>query len=162
MGLFATINQPRPLYETKADLDRETKAKGLIETQFSCKLHKVPKDYRVDYCMTLRDNEIVGWCEIKCRNNESTRYPTYMVSLKKISEGLRLAEMTNAPFTLFIQFTDKLMYYIVKTTDKLEYKVGGRTVQTRDAQDIEPVVYIPMVLFREVVQNVSAYNSPSQ
>lgn len=141
---------PRPLYETSSDVMNEVSVKSVVETETKCNLHKLPMDYRVDYAMTKYSSAIIGGCEIKCRKNASNKYPTYMISFKKISEGLRLSELTQQPFYLFIQFTDKLLYYHVKTTDPLEYRMGGRTVQTRDVQDIEPVVYIPMELFREV------------
>jgi len=42
------------------------------------------------------------------------------------------------------------MQYNVKPTDPIEYSIGGRTVQTRDNQDIEPCAYIKMDLFTEV------------
>jgi hypothetical protein len=144
-------NEIRPQYETQHDRDRETTTKYSIMRKLNCTFVKVPKDYRVDYAVTMKGNKIVGWAEIKCRNNSSTMYPTYMISLKKISEGLRLSEITHQPFYLFVQFTDKLMQYNVKPTDPIEYSIGGRSVQTRNSQDIEPCAYIKMELFTEVV-----------
>jgi hypothetical protein len=145
----------RPLYESQSDRVNEKEVITKLETAMGHKFHKLPMDYRVDYSMTYPGyTTILGWCEIKCRNNTSDKYPTLMLSLKKFSEGLRLSELTMQPFYIFIQYTDKLMYYKANRNDNLIYMVGGRTVKTRDPQDIEPCVYIPKELMKEVVNHV--------
>lgn len=141
----------RPQYESQCDINNEVAVKKIIEQKFICNLKKLPTSYIVDYTITMSTDTIVGWAEIKCRKNTASKYPTYMISLKKMSEGIRLSELTETPFHIFVQFTDKLMRYTVSTADPIKYRVGGRSVQTRDSQDIEPCAYIPMNLFKEVV-----------
>ncbi len=71
-----------------------------------------------------------------------------------VTEGIRLSEVTDQPFYVFAQYTDKLMSYKANINDPLIYMMGGRTVQTRDSQDAEPCVYIPKDLLKEVISNV--------
>ncbi len=61
-----------------------------------------------------------------------------------------LAERTDTPFIFAVRFTDRLMYHHITEIGKYALAMGGRTVNTRDPQDVEPVIHIPVNQFIEV------------
>lgn len=82
-----------------------------------------------------------------------TDFPEYMLSMKKWLTGKSYFKETGKPFYLAIRFTDKDAFIIYDNDfedDKVLYKVKGRTIQTRDPADIEPCVFIPIILFDTV------------
>ena len=139
----------RPLYETSSDLDREYSCIERLMSAWKCDAHKLPISYQLDY-MLERDRKPAGWCEIKCRNNTSTTYPTLMLSLSKMDRGIRFFKSTGLPFIVVASMQDGDFWYTYKELHKLPIKWGGRTKNVRDNQDSEPVVHIPMSLFKRV------------
>jgi hypothetical protein len=137
------------MYETEESLSAESYIAERLETAWSCTLEKQPISYRIDFA-GVRDNEIRFWAEVKCRECESTRYSTLMLSVNKWVTGLNLARLTGLPFILVIGYSDCIKYLLCNPNEILQvtYKWGGRTRKTRDSADIEPVVHIPLKLFK--------------
>ena len=142
----------RPVYEKPKDL---TNADTVIEhvcAMWHWQAVKLKKFSPVDFALTDRDR-IRGWAEIKCRTNESTRYPTYSVSLHKVMAGVHQANFTGLPYYVVIGFTDGVWYInagrYVGYHDRLDVRIGGRT-DRNDPMDIEPMVHIPVKLLRRV------------
>jgi hypothetical protein len=104
----------------------------------------------VDYAIVEPDGRISGFVEIKCRNCASDKYDTLMISLGKVVAGQELSEISHVPFFIVVNYTDGTFAfkYIYNPDIRLAY--GGRTVQTRDCADEEPVLFIPVKLFVEV------------
>ena len=128
-------------HETPADLQNESAVGRAIEQGFNCVLHKLPKSYRLDFMATRMDKP-VAWIEVKCRKHASTKYPTLMLSLSKYMEAKRLAANTSVPSYLVVRFTDCIKYCPFDYGTDLRW--GGRTKNTRDSRDIEPVLHFPI------------------
>ena len=151
-------------FETKEDLDRETKVLYEVENVTGLcgkKLH----DYdRIDYCLvstrTLENENIIKyWIEIKCRMCDHDTYKTLKVSMKKCIAGLELMEYTGIPFSLVIGYYDGIYAYQFKPDSVLgPITWGGRTKDKRREADIEPMLHIPI----EKLERLSELNVHGQ
>ena len=141
----------RPRYETPEDLNREKAVALLLEGHFGAEAVKLPESYRVDYAYFSRGRNPtpVAFCEIKCRNRAYDQYPTMVLSQSKWDVLVKLAKDRWVPVHFATQLLDGL--YLMTCRDvPYDVVVGGRTVDTRDEWDIEPVVLIPMTEFKKV------------
>ena len=98
---------------------------------WSCELGKLPIRYGIDYAF-LRNGEVVGFAELKCRANKMQAYPSYMISLGKIMSARMLHHVTRVPIVLAVEWQDRTGW------------------DRGDAQDIEPVALIPINKFRRL------------
>lgn len=143
----AAENKPlkRPLYETPEHLAREFNVAQAIEEALSSTLHKLPHKYNADYA-AFRDDKLQSWIEIKCRDVESTAFPTVMLSLDKWLKIRWLAHATGVKFTLVVEFRDGI--YWTDETDKVRPIAFLGRSDRNDWQDMEPSVRIPLSEFK--------------
>ena len=141
----------RPIYETKEDLKKEIVIQSVLEDKWHCKLKKMPIAYHIDW-IALRNNEPLAFVEIKHREKlEFGRFPTYMISLNKWLKAKELSKEVNVPFILVVKFMDGI-YYGKYTNDMIldiKYGFNGR-YDRGDTQDVEPMVYIPLSIFKNL------------
>lgn len=94
------------------------------------------------------------WLEVKCRAERSTAYPDYILSSSKWVQGIMNAQATRSyfMFAMYWHGDGKSLYLPVDPADIPEHRLvfGGRTVQTRDKWDKEPVVHIDRSLFVDI------------
>jgi len=141
----------RPRYETEAHLQAERAFAADLQTAWNCELIKLAganeRTYRLDYSV-VRGGVLMALLEIKVRNNPSDQYETLMLSLSKWATGVRYYQ-AGLDFAIAVRWEDKDGHYKYNPLDMglMRFEHSGRTVQTRDAGDIEPVVMIPVSLF---------------
>jgi hypothetical protein len=128
----------RPTYESAADrLNEIDVAERICEAQ-PLTYHKLPKAYSADFVFFHVDRPVVV-AEVKCRTNESTTYPTYMLSVLKRHNVRALAQEIGAKPVLIVRFTDRILQIdLGAEPDSIE--IGGRT-DRGDAQDLELVCH---------------------
>jgi len=133
----------RPLYETNEQLSREKKLAAQLEEAWKCQFHKMPKTSPVDYIVTT-NGLARGFVEIKIRSNASTKYPTYMISQKKIDAAKKLMECSGLSTQLIVKWTD----VVGRVTLNADYptRIGGR-FDRNDSADVEMVADIDISLF---------------
>lgn len=139
----------RPRYETDADLAAESSAAVVIEAAWGVKVTKIPDSYGADW-MIERDGKHVGWGEYKRRSMTWGQYPTIVLSVRKVADLIRLADVAGRSL-FFVEADDGMRYASVLAHDEFRIEIGGRTCRTRDAADVEPVVQIPVDRFKPVV-----------
>ena len=126
----------RTMYETQADLSNEEAVRSYVAQTFSADVQKVPLSYGV---------------EIKCRPGMVWgQYPDVMISVLKLraAAGLKASTGTDTYFVVADSCGVIKSANLCKTSpDWIRY--GGRTAQTRDPADIEPVCHIPLDQFTE-------------
>ena len=110
----------RPLYESEEDLNEEGKIITDLCAAWDCDYYKLPISYRLDFLLETKDKHPLGFVECKRRDFHWNQYPDIMISLSKVITAMNLGVAT------------------------------GRTLNTRDSADIEPVVHIPVGEFSEV------------
>jgi len=134
--------------QTKASLLAEQSLAGKLVDKWSCTLGKLPIRYAVDYAF-LRDGEVVGFAELKCRLTTRTKYPAYMVSLHKVMASRMLYHTTNTPVVLVVEWTDAIGWTQIAGPSASEFRVGmGGRRDRNDDQDIEPVALISIDRFK--------------
>ena len=134
----------RPTYETEANRTSEEVVCTAITKDLNLFVQKMPGKYsEIDRCLIDDKGDIQGVTEIKCRNIAYNQYPTIMISVSKLLAGMKFKEL-GLSFWLTFKYTDGFYMYMIKDPSEYEYKWGGRTAQTRDSGDIEPMAHIPM------------------
>lgn len=134
------------MYENEQTLKGERETKEIIEKCWNVNLCKMPISYYIDY-MGMRNNKPKMLVEIKNRNIRSDQYPDIMVSANKIMHGALASKFYKVPFVFVVKTSDKVLYHMYDEYYQYDIRYGGRTLNTRDSADIEPVVHIPIEKF---------------
>lgn len=135
----------RPLYESRQDLENELGVMNKIAGIANMTFRKMPIRYSVDYAL-MKGDGVHAWVEVKCRKNESNKYPTLMISAAKLMDGVNLSYHTGKPFFLVVKWQDGIGRVKLDSLVKYKLSFGGR-YDRGDAQDIEPVYEIPTADF---------------
>lgn len=141
----------RPIYESQVDLTHENKMKTFLEAKWNCTLHKVPLKYQVDW-MAMRGKDPMAFVEFKHRDKLSINaYPRYMISLDKWMKAKQLCKEVEIPFIMVITFTEGTYYGVFAHNGlhDVTYGFGGR-YDRGDAQDVEPMIYLPLKKFMKI------------
>lgn len=138
----------RPTYENAGDVRGQHDVALALCAAWGVSARPCPKFYELDY-MLVRGEAVRALVEIKRRTNAHDAYPTYMVSAHKWVRGIQWDEVLSVPYFLVVEFTDGIWYCRAKGV-RGELRYGGR-VDRGDAQDMEPVVHVPMSAFKMVV-----------
>ena len=141
----------RPMYESQSDVARENKMKALLEAKWNCELNKLPIKYHLDW-LAMRGKDPMAFVEFKHRENLSIhKYPRYMISLDKWMKAKQLCKEVEIPFIMVITFTEGTYYGVfVNNLVDVTYGFGGR-YDRGDAQDVEPMVYLPLNIFKKII-----------
>jgi hypothetical protein len=163
----------RPTYETAADKERERRILAFLQRkypQFIFKpfnTHCSPWDA---FCLNYNDDgdlTIRSIIEIKCRTTPIQKYPTYLISRRKLAKmwafcrvfgGIKswAAHLTkNIPIkpVLVVRFSDCLASCDVRQENSAHWQeaTGGRR-DRKDKYDTEQVFEIPKENFRIIHQ----------
>ena len=137
----------RQQYETDKDLANEKIAaeKWLANSIYpiidDCEVVKI-KDHRADYLARYMNGEPICLLEIKCRKMSYGQYDTIFVAMHKYRSLIQLSKEKNIPAYLVwhLKNDDSMVFTNVETEPDFS-AVGGRTVQTRDAYDVEAMAH---------------------
>lgn len=144
----------RMLYESNEDRHNESAIAKRIERAWRVELKKLPMSYAVDYAVT-RDNQVVGWVEVK-RRNIAPSWKSIIMSVRKWRDGCILASTTGFGWAFVVENArdGKLWWFdcsdVMDEDIDLTVEWGGRTKKTRDSGDIEPVIHLPTKMFKQV------------
>ena len=93
-----------------------------------------------------------AFVECKHRNITWGDYPDVMLSLSKVQQAQSLLDASGLRSLFVVRATDRIFYTCLNDcagqTNWVTF--GGRTYNTRDAADVEPVMHIPINQFDEV------------
>ena len=129
----------RPIYETPENRAAEAEIAAVIERTWSCKLHKLPLHYKLDY-MACKHDQLIGWVETKRRLINRDTFEEIYLSLIKVMAAHTLHSITGKRCFFIVQFNDCLAYANILGERTVIF--GGRT-DRGDWQDEEPLVLIP-------------------
>ena len=132
---------------------KEKEFKKDIEKKWNCQLHKLALDYRFDYIIT-KGGKPKGFLEIKKRNFKTTDFSDSMINLNKWMKAKELRDSTGLPTLLACRYIDKDIYCKLEMSILDEaycVRFGARTKNTRDWQDIQPAIHIPMKHFKDLI-----------
>ena len=97
---------------------------------------KLPKSYVVDFAL-IRKKEVIGFAEVKRRNNAMNKYPDIFVALNKLKAASDL-EKLGFKTALVIKWDDATGYLMLDNPCKVT--VGGRS-DRGDKDDQEPMCH---------------------
>ena len=147
----------RPIYESKEDLSEESKIVSDLCAAWDCVYHKLPISYRLDFLLETKHSPStpqrpLGFVECKRRNIYWNQYPDIMISLSKLIAAMNMEVATGLVTNFVVKANDALMWCRLNDAGGREdwVRMGGRTSDTRDDADIEPVIHIPVCEFSEV------------
>jgi len=135
--------------ESAADLEREEDARRAVEATHGGVVHKLPIDYYVDW-VCIDGQTLRWWGEFKYRTYKYGRYKTVVLSCNKYMRLRQMGAAYGVSAYLFISFSGDLRCADVSLLKACDVRWGGRTNDTRRVEDIEPVVLLPMHLFKKV------------
>ena len=142
----------RPIYETDADLDRESGVIDVVEKAWNCTAAKLPIRYHLDYVLK-RGDKAVALCEIKTRNYTMQKIGEmggYLMSIGKWDAAKRLSDAPLLPFIRIAKTLDGVYYSSFQDEFKPDdVLVRGRT-DRNDWQDIEPCVLLDVGRFKKI------------
>jgi hypothetical protein len=143
----------RPKYETKSDLDNEARGISLVASWAGGVPRKLPAFHAADAAV-LQKKRIIGFIEYKKRRMSWGKYPTIMLSASKFLNIEALSRLGRPGlFVIFAIEDDAGDVWAIRMPRPdlwLRCEWGGRTVQTRDDLDIEPVVHFDSSQFTRV------------
>lgn len=132
----------RPTYESSDDLRNEQEIITFFTQHFNKDLTavKIPKQYKIDYCLMIGDR-VTAFAEVKNRTCSRGTYDTYMMSLAKYLEALRIKKDLSLETILVVKWIDSIGY-IELGRRAWEIGFGGRA-DRGDWEDQEPMIFIP-------------------
>ena len=144
LDLFDKIDTSNP-----KDVFLKNKSKKTIESKWNCTMQKMHKHHIIDF-MAIVDKKASAWIEVKCLNKTFNQYPYSILSYSKYMKGVEYHNVSGLPFIFATRLQDGDYYYKYESEHKFDIIWGGRTKQTRDKFDIEPIVLIPKEYFKEI------------
>ena len=139
----------RPIYENAETLANEVEAAKRIEQRWNCTLDKLPRSYEIDFAASRPGFGIVAWIEYKRREMQWGQYPTIMLSVRKVDALHRFARLAGSSFFVVEDRTGEIRFSRIDGQYWDNFvEFGGRTRQTRDTADIEPIVKIQLERFK--------------
>lgn len=139
----------RPIYEDSESLGNEREAAKRIERRWNCTLHKLPRSYEVDFAATRPGTGVIAWVEYKCRKMRWGQYPDIVVSARKVDALIRMSRLCGKSFFVVEDEAGEIRYARIDGQHWDGFvEVGGRTRQTRDSADVEPVVKVMLERFK--------------
>jgi hypothetical protein len=158
----------RTLYETPQDKERERAAVAAFAARYGLDTVELPPRYPVDFAVVRGGDggldEVTAFGEVKIRSNPADRYPTAILGASKWAEAVTLAERTGCKLILLYGWDmgqDLRWVELTQLTNPPRIAPGGRTDRDDD-QDEEPVVHIPVELFRHVSESApERYPAPA-
>jgi hypothetical protein len=138
----------RAKYETLENLTEEKNILGYISQKWDVSCSKMPISYKLDYVM-YRNEELVGFAEVKSRTHAFRTFDTYIISLSKVMSARRLASVTSTKSLLIVNWSN-LIGWIDFFSD-FSVRQGGRS-DRNDWQDQEPMCHFDINDFTERIR----------
>jgi hypothetical protein len=141
----------RPMYENNGDRSNEHEIMSSVASQWGVQFYKLPIAYRMDYIL-MSAEKAKAFVECKHRNITWGDYPDVMLSLSKVQQAQSLLDASGLRSLFIVRATDRIFYTCLNDcAGQINWVTfGGRTYNTRDAADVEPVMHIPTNQFVEV------------
>lgn len=137
----------RPLYESPEDLALELGVAQTVAAAWRVDIEKMHIKYRLDFLM-LRDGVAKAWMEIRVRK---TQYKTMALSLDKWYSMQSTRQGSRLPVFLVVKWSNLDGLFYLEITESTKMHIEMMTpARLRDKEDREPVVHIPVSLFKQI------------
>ena len=131
-------------FTSREDIQAEDEVAALVTAACRHTLHRFGTLCAIDW-WAERDGRLSGLVELKTRAYASDRWPCAWLNLRKWL-ALQLASRgTGVPALYVVKFTDRIGWVTLDEIDARQIKVGGLRQIVKSPNDIEPVIYVPIV-----------------
>lgn len=135
----------RKIYETSGDIENETRIlNALAQAWHPVIIEKLPRKYALDAFADFGEHK--AFIEVKRRHALSTTFDTFMISLRKVVEGIQHATVAGAGFLLVVEWDDGIFYCDMSDALPVRVWFNGRK-DRNDREDLEPQALIPIANF---------------
>lgn len=134
----------RPIYERPNDRTRQGEIIRVLTAATGLRAEPTVPLVGWDFTLFRPDNTVSALVEVKARNHERLRYPTYIISRAKIDALAEDAERNGCTGGLLVGWQDETGWVRVNHPIRQTWNVirGGRR-DRNDPADIEPMYEIP-------------------
>ncbi len=143
-------NRPYINRETKETEYNERLLADRVGYYWQAELKKIDKVYSLDFAI-YKGGKVQGWAECKCRNFAYNTYPTYMMSVKKLNACREYIETTRLKAFWIASYLGQDYWLdtqiVLDNAEKFEKQIGGTTKRSW-SRDLEPMIYVPIELFK--------------
>jgi len=138
----------RKIYETEEDRKNERRIveEVLMEGE---KALKMGYKHQIDFLVVDQQWRGKSVIEVKKRKGTFGKYPDVMLSLLKWNKGIEFKRNNRLDFLFVVEWDDGIFMHRYEDLIHYTIGIGGRTDRD-DAQDIEPVVYVPNKKFTQM------------
>lgn len=145
----------RPTYEQDKDVSAQAFVASELEYAWGAELYPTPQFSCIDFFARWPDKRL-GIIEIKRRMNLIGKYPTLLISKRKIDGAAGIADFLGIAFHLCVHWDDGIFSRQIKLSDLPTLRVdrGGRW-DRNDAGDIEDCYHLPTGTFERITALVS-------
>lgn len=133
----------RPRYERQADRDAENRLIELVCKRYQLdSFYKLPASYILDFAVS-RNDQIIGFVEVKKRTTAMRQYPTFFIALHKVLQAKQY-ELIGFHSRVVVEWSDCIGS--VRLGAPFELKFGGRS-DRNDSADQEPMAHFSIDSF---------------
>lgn len=143
----------RPLYETSQDRILQKRFLEEIGEKMGWDISDAPRSYHVEG-FAHKNGKPVAVIEVKHRSHKYGDFKTIVLAMLKVRIGMAFSNLLGVPFIFFVKWKNEkeekwggFNFDRFNVRDlRIEFE-GGRTIQTRDSADVEPVYHLPLYGF---------------
>jgi hypothetical protein len=138
----ATHIDGSPIFAKESDVKAERAVAARVSELWGCEVHWFGLLTAIDWYAT-RAGRLIGVLELKCRDHESTTFPTVFLNVRKWL-ALSMAEVgLGVPAVFVVQFRDGVWWVKVADIDARQHRIGGCKREMK-FRDIEPIIEVPI------------------
>jgi len=138
-------------FHTQQDIDHETEVAALASKAWGCEFRRFGTLTPIDW-YAIREGRMSGLAELKSRHHSADKYPNAWLNVRKWLALMMGAAGLGVPAVYIVRFTDQVLWVPVAEIDGTMHRMAGCTHIVKSVNDIEPIIYIPLSLFRPLPQ----------
>jgi hypothetical protein len=138
-----------PQFGNDRDRANEHQVAALLEQSWRCSINSFGSLSPVDW-YAERHGRLIGLLELKCRTHPKAKYPAAFLNVRKWLSLSWAAFGLCVPAILVVRFTDSTLWVPLNRIDAQKTVIGGCLRIVKSANDIEPIVMVPVASMREL------------
>lgn len=138
-----------PIFTTTSDVTSENEISALLEREWGCEMRRFGLLAPLDWYST-RAGRLVGVLELKTRSHPFAQFPTVFLNVRKWLALTLASTGLGVPALFVVRWADSLGWCSVADVDARVHRIGGCSRRVKSDSDIEPVIEVPVELFRKI------------
>lgn len=135
------------IFQSEDDRRNEREVASAVEKAWRCRVVSFGALSPVDW-FAERDGRLVSILELKSRTHPHDKYPTVFLNVRKWLALSLGAVGLGCPALFVVRFADGVYWVRLSDVDAGRNKVGGCSRFVKNANDVEPVIDVPVSSLR--------------